>query len=130
MTLKTLLLSGLSAITLSLSACAALSHQTAVIAEKHNIGAEPETQHNTARLIKQPNDCRIEFTGNFLSGKVTQHWIFQGDQLISAFSQVDSSLELDQTQTVFNIQAPEKVENFKALKNNFSKQQLKPCAAP
>ena len=63
------------------------------ILEQHkNISAEPSTKHNLAKLIKQTDNCVIEFTGNFETGKATEHWIFKGDQLISAFSNVDAEV--------------------------------------
>ncbi|NNP72345.1 hypothetical protein A7P53_07690 [Acinetobacter defluvii] len=97
-----------------------------VVLEQHkNISAEPSTKHNLARLIKQTNNCVIEFTGNFETGKATEHWIFKGDQLISAFSNVDT--EVEKKQTVFDIQDVEKLKNFDALKKNFKATNLEKC---
>ena len=97
-----------------------------VLLEQHNnIAVEPETKHNLARLIKQKDNCRIEFTGNFATGKATEYWLFKNDQLISAFTKVDAQVE-DQS-TVFDPQDPEKIKNFNALKNNFKASNLKQC---
>lgn len=97
-----------------------------VVLEHHkNISVEPKTKHNSARLIKQSNNCLIEFTGNFHAGKATEYWIFKGDQLISAFSKVDADVE--HGQTVFDPQDPQKLENFTALKNNFKPSNLDKC---
>ena len=97
-----------------------------VVLEQHkNIQAEPTTKHNLARLIKQRDNCVIEFTGNFESGKATEHWIFKGDQLISAFSNVDANVE--NKQTVFNISDSAKKANFAALEKNFSQANLEKC---
>ena len=97
-----------------------------VLLEQHNnIAVEPETKHNLARLIKQKDNCLIEFTGNFATGKATEYWIFKNDQLNSAFTKVDAQVE-DQS-TVFDPQDPEKIKNFNALKNNFKASNLKQC---
>ena len=97
-----------------------------VVLEQHkNISAEPSTKHNLARLIQQKDNCVIEFTGNFETGKATEHWIFKGDQLISAFSNVDS--EVEKKQTVFNPEDTEKLKNFDSLKNNFKTSNLEKC---
>ena len=97
-----------------------------VVLEQHkNISAEPSTKHNLARLIKQKDNCVIEFTGNFETGKATEHWIFKGDQLISAFSNVDADIE--KTHTIFDIQDAEKLSNFNALKKNFNASSLEIC---
>ena len=97
-----------------------------VVLEQHkNISAEPSTKHNLARLIKQKDNCVIEFTGNFETGKATEHWIFKGDQLISAFSNVDADIE--KTHTIFDIQDADKIKNFNALKKNFNASSLEIC---
>ncbi|RZG73556.1 hypothetical protein EXU29_07605 [Acinetobacter wuhouensis] len=97
-----------------------------VVLEQHkNISAEPSTKHNLARLIKQKDNCVIEFTGNFETGKATEHWIFKGDQLISAFSNIDA--EVENKQTVFDPNDAEKVKNFELLKKNFKTTNLEKC---
>ena len=67
----------------------------------------------------------IEFTGNFETGKATEHWIFKGDQLISAFSNVDA--EVENKQTIFDPKDAEKLQNFEALKKNFNTSSLEIC---
>jgi len=67
----------------------------------------------------------IEFTGNFETGKATEYWIFKGNQLISAFSNVDA--EVENKQTVFDPQNPEKIKNFDSLKRNFNASALEIC---
>lgn len=97
-----------------------------VVLEQHkNIQAEPATKHNLARLIKQRDNCVIEFTGNFSTGKATEHWIFKGDQLISAFSNVDADVE--NKQTVFDIASAERQANFASLAKNFKQRNLDQC---
>ena len=97
-----------------------------VVLEQHkNISAEPSTKHNLARLIKQKDNCVIEFTGNFETGKATEHWIFKGDQLISAFSNVNA--EVENKQTVFDPTDAEKLKNFALLKKNFKNSNLDKC---
>ena len=97
-----------------------------IVLEQHkNISAEPSTKHNLARLIKQKDNCVIEFTGNFETGKATEHWIFKKDQLISAFSNIDADVE--KKQTIFDIQDTEKLNNFSALKKNFKAKNLEKC---
>ena len=115
-------------ITLALTACSttpANSNAPVVLEQHKNISAEPTTKHNLARLIKQKDNCLIEFTGNFETGKATEYWIFKGDQLISAFSNVKADVE--NTQTVFDVQSPEKINNFNSLKNNFKASNLEKC---
>ena len=111
--------------TLALTACSITptDPNSPIVIEQHkNISAEPSTKHNLARLIKQKDNCVIEFTGNFETGKATEHWIFKGDQLISAFSNVDADIE--KTHTIFDIQDAEKLSNFNALKKNFNASSL------
>ncbi|WP_010113379.1 hypothetical protein [Acinetobacter sp. P8-3-8] len=115
-------------ITFTLTACSTTptNPNAPVVLEQHkNISAEPTTKHNLARLIKQKDNCLIEFTGNFETGKATEYWIFNGDQLISAFSNVKADVE--NTQTVFDVQSPEKTKNFNSLKNNFKTSNLEKC---
>lgn len=114
--------------TLALAACSITptDPNAPIVIEQHkNISAEPSTKHNLARLIKQKDNCVIEFTGNFETGKATEHWIFKGDQLISAFSNVDADIE--KTHTIFDIQDAEKLSNFNALKKNFNASSLEIC---
>ena len=114
--------------TLALSACSTTPRNpnTPTVLEQHkNISAEPNTKHNLARLIRQTDNCVIEFTGNFETGKATEHWIFKGEQLISAFSNVDADIE--QKQTVFDPKDAEKLKNFNSLKNNFKVSNLEKC---
>lgn len=114
--------------TLALTACSTTptNPNAPTVLEQHkNISAEPTTKHNLARLIKQKDNCVIEFTGNFETGKATEHWIFKGDQLISAFSNVNA--EIENKQTIFDVQNAEKQSNFTALKNNFKKSNLDKC---
>ncbi|MFW1857007.1 hypothetical protein [Acinetobacter defluvii] len=101
------------------------SNGPTVLEQHKNISAEPSTKHNLARLIKQTDNCVIEFTGNFETGKATEHWIFKGDQLISAFSNVDA--EVEKKQTVFDIQDVAKLKNFDSLKKNFKATNLEKC---
>lgn len=112
----------------SITACSTTptNSNAPVVLEQHkNISAEPSTKHNLARLIKQTDNCVIEFTGNFEAGKATEHWIFKGDQLISAFSNVDADVE--NKQTIFDPNDAEKVENFELLKKNFKAINLEKC---
>ncbi|CAM9144654.1 MULTISPECIES: hypothetical protein [Acinetobacter] len=114
--------------TLALSACSTTpsNPNAPTVLEQHkNISAAPNTKHNLARLIRQTDNCVIEFTGNFETGKATEHWIFKGEQLISAFSNVDADIE--QKQTVFDPKDAEKLKNFNSLKNNFKVSNLEKC---
>ena len=115
-------------IVITLTACSTtLTNPNApTVLEQHkNISAEPSTKHNLAKLIKQTDNCVIEFTGNFETGKATEHWIFKGDQLISAFSNVDA--EVENKQTIFDPKDAEKLKNFNSLKNNFKTSNLEKC---
>ena len=112
----------------SITACSTTpttSNSPTVLEQHKNISAEPSTKHNLARLIKQTDNCVIEFTGNFETGKATEHWIFKGDQLISAFSNIDA--EVENKQTVFDPNDAEKVKNFELLKKNFKATNLEKC---
>ena len=114
--------------TLALTACSTTptNPNAPIVLEQHkNISAEPTTKHNLARLIKQKDNCVIEFTGNFETGKATEHWIFKGDQLISAFSNVDADIE--KTQTIFDPKDVNKINNFNILKKNFNTSTLELC---
>ncbi|MBJ9372156.1 hypothetical protein [Acinetobacter sp. TGL-Y2] len=114
--------------TLALSACSTTptNPNAPTVLEQHkNISAEPNTKHNLARLIRQTDNCVIEFTGNFETGKATEHWIFKGEQLISASSNVDADIE--QKQTIFDPKDAEKLKNFNSLKNNFKVSNLEKC---
>ncbi|MFT0694600.1 hypothetical protein ACDX34_10770 [Acinetobacter bereziniae] len=114
--------------TLALSACSTTptNPNAPIVLEQHkNISAEPNTKHNLARLIRQTDNCVIEFTGNFETGKATEHWIFKGEQLISASSNVDADIE--QKQTIFDPKDAEKLKNFNSLKNNFKAANLEKC---
>ncbi|WP_315077571.1 hypothetical protein [Acinetobacter guillouiae] len=114
--------------TFALTACSTTptNPNAPTVLEQHkNISAEPSTKHNLAKLIKQTDNCVIEFTGNFETGKATEHWIFKGDQLISAFSNVDA--EVENKQTVFDPKDAEKLKNFNSLKNNFKTSNLEKC---
>lgn len=127
MKLKTYILISITSV-FSLTACSTTptNPNTPVVLEQHkNISVEPSTKHNLARLIKQKDNCMIEFTGNFETGKATEHWIFKGDQLISAFSNVDA--EVENKQTVFDPKDTEKLKNFDALKKNFNASSLEQC---
>lgn len=118
----------ISLIAICISACStAPSNPNApIVLEQHkNIAVEPETQHNIARLIKQKDNCLIEFTGNFATGKATEYWFFQGEKLISAHSNLDADVE--NKQTVFDIQDSVKQTNFNALKNHFKAKNLQQC---
>ena len=99
---------------------------TAFVIEQHkDISAEPQTDHNLARLIKQSENCDIEFTAYFQTGKATEHWLFKGDQLISAFSNVET--ETEKKQIIFDLNEEKSQSNFQALKKNFSKSKLDKC---
>ena len=115
-------------ISIALTACSTTptNPNAPVVLEQHkNISAEPSTKHNLARLIKQKDNCVIEFTGNFETGKATEHWIFKGDQLISAFSNVNA--EVENKQTIFDPNDAEKLKNFAALQKNFKAKNLEKC---
>lgn len=114
--------------TLFMTACSTTpsNSNAPIVLEQHkNISAEPETKHNSARLIKQKDNCLIEFTGNFQTGKATEYWIFKGEQLISAFSNVEADVE--NKQTVFDPKNAEKLANFATLKKNFKQNNLDKC---
>ena len=118
----------LTLIFIALTACSTTpsNPNAPYILEQHkNIAVEPTTKHNSARLIKQSNNCLIEFTGNFETGKATEYWIFKGEQLISAHTNLDA--EVEQKQTVFNPAEPQIQSNFNALKNHFKAQNLQQC---
>lgn len=115
-------------IAFSLAACSTVpsNSNTPIVLEQHkNLSVIPETKHNTARLIKQIDNCVIEFTGNFETGKATEYWIFKGEQLISAYSNINA--ELENKQTVFDPQDPSKQQNLAVLKKNFSPAKLQQC---
>ncbi|OTG67113.1 hypothetical protein [Acinetobacter silvestris] len=116
----------LTAIALTACSTTPTNPNTPIVLEQHtNISAEPSTKHNLARLIKQKDNCVIEFTGKFETGKATEHWIFKGEQLISVVSNVNATIETKQT--IFDVQNPEQQSNFSMLKKNFKHSNLKQC---
>lgn len=126
MNLKTICLTTFACLSLTACSTTPTNPNEPIALEQHkNISAEPTTKHNLARLIKQKDNCVIEFTGNFETGKATEHWIFKGDQLISAFSNVNA--EVENKQTVFDPTDAEKLKNFALLKKNFKKSNLDKC---
>lgn len=126
MNLKTICLTTFTCLSITACTSTPTNPNAPVVLEQHkNISAQPETKHNLARLIKQSDNCVIEFTGNFETGKATEHWIFKGDQLISAFSNVDADVE--NKQTVFDPQDAEKLANLNMLKKNFKSSNLEKC---
>ncbi len=104
---------------------------TQILEQVQNIEATPTTENNTARLIQQPKNCFIEFTGNFEGGQAVEHWIFNQQGLISAQSTTteyaDQAQAASQKQTSFDIKDTETQENFKKLKSNFNEQKLAKC---
>ena len=126
MNLKTICLTTFACLSITACSTTPTNPNEPIVLEQHkNISAEPTTKHNLARLIKQKDNCVIEFTGNFETGKATEHWIFKGDQLISAFSNVNA--EVENKQTVFDPTDAEKLKNFALLKKNFKKSNLDKC---
>lgn len=126
MNAKIILSTFLTSLTLTACSTTPTNPNAPIVLEQHkNISAEPSTKHNLARLIKQKDNCVIEFTGNFETGKATEHWIFKGDQLISAFSNIEANVE--NQQTVFDPNDVEKLKNFNALKNNFKVTNIAQC---
>ena len=128
MKLKTLILSGLTC--LSLSACTSapvIPQLTAgVLQEVKNIEVYPDTVNNSAKLTKFIDKCVIEFTGNLKAGKSIEHWSFKGNTLISGgattFAQDGSS-----TANNFDLHSPEVQKNFLALRHHFHKDALAQC---
>ena len=126
MNIETVFITTILGVTLTACTTTPTTSNTPVVLEQHkNISVEPSTKHNLARLIKQTDNCVIEFTGNFETGKATEHGIFKGDQLISAFSNIDA--EVENKQTVFDVQDAEKLKNFELLKKNFKAENLAKC---
>ena len=126
MNLKTICLTTFACLSITACSTTPTNPNEPIVLEQHkNISAEPTTKHNLARLIKQKDNCVIEFTGNFETGKATEHWIFKGDELISAFSNVNA--EVENKQTVFDPTDAEKLKNFALLKKNFKKSNLDKC---
>ena len=126
MNLKTICLTTFACLSLTACSTTPTNPNEPIVLEQHkNISAEPTTKHNLARLIQQKDNCVIEFTGNFETGKATEHWIFKGDQLISAFSNVNA--EVENKQTVFDPTDAEKLKNFALLKKNFKNSNLDKC---
>lgn len=104
---------------------------TQILEQVQNIEATPTTENNTARLIQQPKNCFIEFTGNFEGGQAVEHWIFNRQGLISASTNTtqysNNTNSPTQTSAIFNIQEPAIQANFKKLQSNFSADNLAKC---
>ena len=126
MKIQALIISALIALSITACSTTPTNPNAPIVLEQHkNISAQPKTKHNMARLIKQSNNCLIEFTGNFQTDKATEYWIFKGDQLISAFSNLDT--EAEDKQTVFDLNEEKTQVNFHALKKNFAEKNLEKC---
>lgn len=130
--LKGTLFSIISCISLTACSISPSSTATTTTLEKiTNIEATPSTKVNTAQLIKQPQNCLIEFKGQFEGGQAVEHWIFNQQGLIAAQSTTteyaDRAQAASRKQTSFDIQNPETQENFKKLKSNFNEQKLAKC---
>ena len=128
MKLKTLILSGLTC--LSLSACTSapvISQLTAgVLQEVKNIEVYPDTVNNSAKLTKLIDKCVIEFTGTLQAGRSIEQWAFKGNALISAgsatFAQDGTSIA-----THFDLHDATVQKNFITLRNHFHKDALAQC---
>ena len=128
MKLKTLILSGLTC--LSLSACTStpvIPQLTAgVLQEVKNIEVYPDTVNNSAKLTKLIDKCVIEFTGTLQAGRSIEQWAFKGNALISAgsatFAQDGTSIA-----THFDLHDATVQKNFITLRNHFHKDALAQC---
>ncbi|QER38481.1 hypothetical protein F2A31_01675 [Acinetobacter suaedae] len=120
---------------LGFTACSSAPIQTTtavqVLEQVQNIEATPSTENNMAKLIQQPKNCFIEFTGNFEGGQAVEHWIFNRQGLISASTNTtqysNNVTSPTQTAAIFNIQDPAIQANFKKLQSNFSADNLAKC---
>ncbi|QIO06983.1 hypothetical protein [Acinetobacter shaoyimingii] len=116
---------------LSLSACTLSpknqsTDPAAFVIEQHkDIDAEPKTKHNVAQLLKHGDYCDIEFTAYLHTGTATEHWIFKDERLLSAFTLIDT--EVQKKQIIFDPSQEHPQANFKALKSNFSNENLEQC---
>lgn len=132
--LKVALLSIVSSFTFS--ACSTYQAKSAsspqILEQVKNIEATPSTKNNKAQLIKQSNNCLIEFTGYFDGGQAVEHWIFNQHGLISANSSTqqykDAEVEAEaETSTAFDTQDTVVQANFKKLQSNFKHKNLAKC---
>ncbi|MFW2161101.1 hypothetical protein ACG93T_06910 [Acinetobacter beijerinckii] len=130
--LKVTLLSIVSSFTFS--ACSTYQAKSAsspqVLEQVKNIEATPSTKDNKAQLIKQSNNCLIEFTGYFDGGQAVEHWIFNQHGLISANSitqQYKDNKAEAETSTAFDTQDAVVQVNFKKLQSNFKLNNLAKC---
>lgn len=130
---KMILLFAISGI--SFTACSTLQSPMSTaqqpLEQVKNIGASPTTEGNIARLLKQGQNCTIEFTGYFDGGQAVEHWTFNQAGLVSAGSTTqhlrNRTLVASNTATAFDIDDPAVQENFKKLQSNFSAGKLAQC---
>ncbi len=128
MKLKTLILSGLTC--LSLSACTStpvIPQLTAgVLQEVKNIEVYPDTVNNSAKLTKFIDKCVIEFTGTLQAGRSIEQWAFKGNSLISAGS---ATFAQNGTSTAENFDLHDATvqKNFITLRSHFHKDALAQC---
>ena len=128
MKLKTLLLSGLTC--LSISACTSAPKipqlENGVLQEVQNLDVYPHTTNNKAKLTKFIDKCVIEFTGNLETGKSIEQWSFKGLALISAgaatFAQDGTS-----SATNFDLYNANVQKNFLTLRSYFADDALAQC---
>lgn len=119
----------------SITACSTVqtsdSNTVMPLEQVNNIGASPTTENNVAKLLKQGQNCVIEFTGNFEGGRAVEHWTFNHSGLIAANSSTqhtaNTALASAHIATAFDIENPAVQANFKKLQSNFSASNLAQC---
>lgn len=128
MKLKTLILSGLTC--LSLGACTSApvipQLQAGVLQEVENLDVYPDTTHNSAKLTKFIDKCVIEFRGQLKAGRSIEQWAFKANTLISAGS---ATFAQDGTSTAhhFDLHDATVQKNFLTLRDHFHKDALAQC---
>lgn len=114
----------------SLAACQSTpqkpQNELGVLEKVENLDVYPETNSNSAQLVKFPNHCIIEFAASMDAGLANEKWQFKGNQLMSATSTIIAENGTS-TGEVFDLYDPIKQDNFLALKSHFKKQNIAAC---
>lgn len=115
---------------LGLAACSTTAKKSipelGVLEKVENLEVYPETNSNSAQLVKFPNHCIIEFAATMDAGLANEKWQFKGNQLMSATSTIIAENGTS-TGEAFDLYDPVKQDNFLALKSHFKKQNMAAC---
>lgn len=121
-----------------------ISSESTTLEQIKNIETFPESSLGNQAILHKNLDgsCTIEFTGFYTTGKIIENWQFRGEEILNAsstkliYTEKTSLNSQNKTTNLknpaieslpFNIQNPEKIQNFIKLKSHFNPQKIEPC---